>query len=122
MAIQQRNRVLRDLQTEYTSFLREQLRILQFGFSNMKQPTGKDAEDLRHQGNLLNKLFSVWSKLQQLATEKDTLLHMQTTCEYMYLPKEKVKYEKKWASDHDKQLDLGDEYISLKREYMKLYS
>jgi hypothetical protein len=121
-AYQQRNQVLRDLEKEYSEFLREELRVLEFGYSNMVQPKGKDAKDKIYQGKLLNRLLLMWIKLKQLETEKDVFQHAQDTCVYIYLPKEKKKYEKRWAKAHTKQLDLADDYMFLKNEYKKLYS
>lgn len=122
MTYQKRNHILRDLEREYREFLREELRVLEFGFSNMIQPKGKEAKDKIFQGKLLNRLMLLWIKLQQLETEKNVLQHAQDTCIYIYLPKEKKKYEKKWFKTHTKQLDLADDYMFLKNEYKKLYS
>lgn len=120
MSQTQINTILRNLEHEYTSFLKEEINVLDFSFRNMNEPKGKELTESKKQGKQLVSLLRIYSQLKNLNTTKEILQKIIEVNRHSFNDGKKIQLE--WSKQHDKQLELGSKYLKEKNKYMKLYS
>jgi hypothetical protein len=122
MSYQQRNKLLNDNgYNEIFTFLNEELKILEFDYSNMKSPRGKEATELKRKGEKLIALMKLHRKLGELGSEKSIGQTLQNVRLYTRNTKEYNKHKGDWGVLHNKQLEVADKYLQAKREYKAMY-
>jgi len=115
----QRNKILNDLDTEYYQFIRDRVKALEHGFQNMKKPIGKQLKQDQKYGKSLIKLLHLWTQLKELDLKKEEAIVMKDITLFTYQPSAQKK-QQSWSKHHTKQLQVGLQYVKLKKQIEKM--
>jgi hypothetical protein len=122
MSYEQRNELLKDKgYNEILTFLNEELNILEFDYSNMKSPSGKDAIELKRKGKKLIALMKLHRKFAELGAKKDITQTIQNVRLYTRDIREYNEHKGDWGVIHSKQLEVANKYLQAKREYKAIF-
>jgi hypothetical protein len=120
MSQTQRNTILRQLDNEYTTFLKEEINISQFSYLHMKHPEGKDLKETKIQGKKLISLIKLYGQLKTIEINKKMLEKIIEVNRHCHNEDNTSQIE--WSKQHEKQLKLGMKYLKDKKAYVKLYN
>lgn len=115
----QRNKMLNDLDNEYFDFIRYRISALQSGFSNYDAPTGKELKQDQKYGKALVKILHLWTQLKELELKKQEAEKSKEILLFTHSQVQK-KPDQSWSKHHKKQLDIGLQYIKLKKQIEKM--
>ena len=120
--MQQKFRILNNLDDEYIQFLRDEIKELGSEFRNLKPLEGKRLKQLNTYGKNLIKIYKIWTKLKQLDLLKKEHEDIQEILFITSQTKEYQAHKQKpvWKKHHDQQLKLLDQYVDLKKKLQNM--
>jgi len=118
LQIRQRNQIARNLEGEWMDFLRQRIKIAQSVYHNFEKPTDpKEQKEDKILSKKLVKLVQLYTKISQVEASKMEQNAIRDI--NLYYHQKSVK--SKWSELNEKQISLLNEYVRLKKQFIKQY-